>query len=124
MRKIIFVLIAGILFFQGCSNDEKREENSNIVALNRGVEMKTKTAFKGLITAISQYSIDTGERPETSDMDELCNILTPTYISVCSVNDGWGNRLKCNISSDDESYFLSAGKDGVFGTEDDIKEVF
>ena len=66
--------------------------------------------------AVNSYVADNNEYPSSIDL------LVPQYLkSEIHTTDPWGTPFKFEYDEDQNLYLVSAGRDTIFGTEDDIK---
>lgn len=66
--------------------------------------------------ALNSYFTDNNEYPESIDQ------LVPQYLRTKSdATDPWGTPFRLEIDEDSTLYLISAGRDTIFDTEDDIK---
>jgi type II secretory pathway pseudopilin PulG len=88
-----------------------------LVALQKGKQKATMGDMKSAAMAIESYITDHYKAPEAKSFAELNSILSPFYIKVLPLKDGWGNDFHYYHGSGDkqDEYAIgSGGKDGVF----------
>jgi general secretion pathway protein G len=88
-----------------------------LTALQKGKQKATMGDMKSISLAIEAYIIDHQKAPEAKTIAELNPILSPFYIKVLPLKDGWGNDYHYYHGTGDqkEEYAIgSGGKDGVF----------
>ena len=75
----------------------------------------TTTRIKKIQSASELYKLDNGAYPKS--IDEMVNekLITPK-----ETKDAWDNAVKLAGGGDTKPVITSAGKDGEFGTEDDL----
>jgi len=69
---------------------------------------------RAIESALDRYWLDHDRCPLTTDL------IADGYLSERDLVDPWGRSI-AYVCSEDDSSATSAGPDGVFGTEDDIK---
>lgn len=88
-----------------------------LVALQKGKQKATMGDMKSAAMAIESYITDHYKAPEAKSFAELNSILSPFYIKVLPLKDGWGNDFHYSHGSGDkqDEYAIgSGGRDGVF----------
>ncbi|HET9480156.1 MAG TPA: type II secretion system protein GspG [Candidatus Polarisedimenticolia bacterium] len=88
--------------------------------LDRARNERTLNRLEQLRTALARYAIDhDGSFPEGSSLGSVSAELAPRYLPILEAEDAWGNTM--TYASDGRTYsVVSAGPDGVSGSEDDI----
>jgi general secretion pathway protein G len=96
-------------------------------AIQRAKQRRTMGDERSIATAIEAYGVDfnrypvaagysrpTGLNYPTAHLDAaVANYVSPTYIKVCPVHDGWNSWFVISIDSLGQNYILaSGGKDG------------
>ena len=76
------------------------------------------------------YRLDVGDLPTTQQGLEALreapsDLVNPDkwkgkYLEDPLPQDSWGNEMKVECPSEDEIMVISAGRDGNFGTDDDL----
>lgn len=90
--------------------------------LNRGKERATRATMQVIGTALQEYNMEHGYPPNNS----LNVLVEREYLTRASdINDAWDNPIEflapSQVDGVDVKYTLrSMGKDGEFGTPDDI----
>ncbi len=79
--------------------------------LRKAQQKTTCVRINDVMSAAELYMMDS---PECPSMDELKKGLKG------DPEDSWGNEMKVECPGVDEIVVLSAGRDGNFGTEDDL----
>ncbi len=88
-----------------------------LTALPKGKQKATMGDMKSAAMAIESYITDNYKAPEAKSFAELNSILSPFYIKVLPLKDGWGNDFHYYHGTGDkqDEYAIgSGGKDGVF----------
>jgi hypothetical protein len=77
---------------------------------------KTEAAIRSVAVAIEAYSIDHGEvYPAATSLEQLKDVLQPTYIRTLPVADAWGTPIRYEVADKGKRYRLvSAGADRKF----------
>lgn len=92
-----------------------------ITAQHRSRQKRTMADMRSVSTAIEAYATDKNEYPNAKSTEELGPLLSPTYIRVMPVQDGWMHSLRYETWAREkelDSYAVaSAGKDGRFEKE-------
>jgi hypothetical protein len=124
---LIVVLIVGILYIQKGSKDtSEASETEEIKAPSsmqeklevpgRAKETLIESPIANIKSAIEAYFMNHNEYPQ-----QLQDLI-PNYIRTESaLNDPWQKKFKLEREGEDNLFLVSAGRDGVFGTQDDIK---
>lgn len=55
---------------------------------------RTMADMRSLATAVEAYATDANRYPDVRSVDDLKPIITPTYIKILPVRDGWGNEFR------------------------------
>lgn len=120
MKKNLVVIVIVLLFsfFSGCDKSEGEQS-----ALERMVDTPQRSKntlilsqISAIENAINSYFMDRNEYPEIMDQ------LIPQYLRTEShITDPWGTPFALENDESLNLYLISAGRDTIFGTEDDIK---
>ena len=95
-------------------------------AVQRGKQKRTMADIKALALAIEAYHVDNSAYPSAAcaaglytspgpllGTDSFTN-LSPTYIALVPVRDGWGNFMRYNVDAAGVNYNVrSLGRDGT-----------
>jgi hypothetical protein len=90
--------------------------------------------FAGMFVAYKAYTQEFGTLPETTQNKDFIAALTgknpkkivffdpaPKQLNEKGeILDNWGTPIRVTLHADEPPLFLSAGKDKIFGTRDDI----
>lgn len=76
--------------------------------------------FRTMCTAIVAYTIDQGEVPDVTSIEELAKILSPLYLKICPLQDAWGEKIIYKRFGADKFVLISQGADRKADTADDI----
>ncbi len=109
---VIVVVVVYFIFFARTSKKGSIEVTKD--AYDRIRTELTQTNMATLEKAINLFVSTEGRTP--ADLKELLSSRLLTGALV----DGWGRGFKYEKLSDSEFRLVSAGLDGVFGTEDDL----
>ena len=112
------MIILLVAFFSSCDKSEGEQS-----ALERMVDTPQRSKNTLIISqisaienAINSYFMDRNEYPEILDQ------LIPLYLKTESfIIDPWGTPFALENDESLNLYLISAGRDTIFGTEDDIK---
>lgn len=86
-------------------------------AVDRGRQKRTMADIQSLATSVEAYAVDHDEYPVFGSLDELRELVEPTYIIKAPSVDGWGYSFFCE--GDADGYLIrSPGKDGVLDVAD------
>lgn len=115
---VIFTIILLFALLSGCDKSEGEQS-----ALEKMVDtpQRSKTTLvlpqiSAIEKAINSYFMDRNEYPEILDQ------LIPHYLKTEShITDPWGTPFALENDENLNLYLISAGRDTIFGTEDDIK---
>src|SRR5215212_4769412 len=92
-----------------------------LTAMQRSKQKRTMADVRSLATAVEAYATDHNHYPNATSVEGLGPMLTPTYIRVLPVKDGWGTDLRYEAwsrANELDSYAIaSAGKDMHFEQE-------
>lgn len=85
-------------------------------AKEKGKLNLTMGNMKSIATALGSYTVDKNQVPPGNTLEEIQKELSPFYIKVLPLKDGWGNDiLYVGGGAESTDYSLaSAGADGVF----------
>ena len=96
-------------------------------AIQRAKQRRTMGDERSIATAIEAYGVDFNRYPVAAGFSlpsglgygtalvsgSLSGYVSPTYIKVCPVSDGWNSWFLCSIDTLGQNYILvSGGKDG------------
>ena len=120
MKKFLFITIIlfVLVFLSGCDKSEGEQS-----ALERMVDTPQRSKntlilsqISSIENAINSYFMDNNEYPEIMDQ------LIPHYLKTEShIIDPWGTPFTLENDENLNLYLISAGRDTIFGTEDDFK---
>jgi len=101
-------------------------------AIQRAKQRRTMGDQRSIATAIESYGVDfnrypaaagytwpttLGTYPGVTVSGKLAGYVSPTYIRVCPLSDGWSSWFLVTVDSNGQNYALiSAGKDGLATT--------
>ena len=111
---IFFVLLIGI----GCdkSEGEKSALEKMVDTPQRSKNTLILSQISAIENAVNSYFSDNNEYPESVDQ------LVPQYLRTESDTiDPWGTPFRLESDPDQKLFLISAGRDTIFDTEDDIK---
>jgi len=105
-------------FVSAC--DKSEGEQSNLEKMVDTPQRSKNTLILSQISAIenavNSYLTENNEYPESLEQ------LIPQYLKTDShIIDPWGTPFSLETGDDSSIYLISAGRDTIFGTEDDIK---
>ncbi len=117
-KKLTILILLLLVIFYGC--DKAKGEQSALEKMVDTPQRSKKTLVISQISAIenaiNSYFMDNNEYPEIMDQ------LVPFYLKTEShIIDPWGTPFKLENDEDLNLFLISAGRDLIFGTEDDIK---
>ncbi|MCK4889860.1 MAG: type II secretion system protein GspG [Candidatus Aminicenantes bacterium] len=120
MKKFLFItiMLSLLVFSSGCDKSEGEQS-----ALERMVDTPQRSKntlilsqISSIENAINSYFMDNNEYPEIMDQ------LIPHYLKTEShIIDPWGTPFTLENDENLNLYLISAGRDTIFGTEDDFK---
>lgn len=112
---VLLILVAILVYFLFIFKSGKQEQlPGQIEAFQSMKEKLTRTNMATLERTITLYIAQEGKVPETLDALENFYPLTSAKF------DAWGMTIKYEIISDSRFRLISAGRDRLFKTEDDI----
>jgi len=119
-RGFLFILLLALLIilFLWIMKTEKEKTIKDVKLFNRAKFKLTKTNMNILGRIINSYIAQKGEAP-----DSLKELQT-FYVLSAERLDAWGTEIKYEKLSEVTFRLISAGKDRVFGTSDDIVMTF
>jgi hypothetical protein len=91
-----------------------------LAAINEGRRRTSSQALQQLAEALDKYRSANGSLPSATDITSLTDTLYPSYIKVLVREDGWGNPILYERTSNSTFRLVSAGPDGLLRTPDDI----
>lgn len=122
---VVVLLFLAAALTSGCdrgSGPTVAEEAAAAAArgVDRARRERTLNRLESLRTALSRYAIDhDGAYPEGSSLAGISGELAPRYLPLLEAEDAWGTTM--TYASDGRNYsVVSAGADGLSGSEDDI----
>lgn len=84
-------------------------------------QRRTMGDIRSTATSVEAYAVDNSLYPAGDSLRSIESAVSPTYIRILPVLDGWETPMSYRVSKDRSSYrIVSAGADGVF--EDGIEE--
>ena len=113
---LIVIAIAGIIAAIAIPN--------LLTATQRAKQKRTMADMRTIGIAIESRAADTaGDIPNVSNIDDLRPLLVPKYVNTLPTKDGWGRPFRYACVAEEQgrctSFAIgSAGKDGVFETND------
>jgi hypothetical protein len=93
---------------------QKSVVERQLEAKDLAAETQTRANLQAVEIAVVAYMADAGSAPGALSALQNLRLLPAGAI------DGWGRSLKYERISDSSFRVISAGKDGVFGTADDL----
>ncbi len=95
-------------------------------AIQRAKQRRTMGDERSIATAIEAYGVDYNRYPPAAGytlpgglsyggttIGALADKVSPTYIKVVPMADGWSSYFQCSVDTNGQNYILvSAGKDG------------
>ena len=112
---VLLILVAILVYFLFIFKSGKQEQlPGQIEAFQSMREKLTKTNMTTLERVVTSYIASEGKAPKT--LDDLENY----YLLPSAKVDAWGTAIKYEIISDSRFRLVSAGRDRLFKTEDDI----
>ena len=111
---VIIVLTAGIVYFLWMMKGGKEQMVEEVKAYSEVKLELTKANMSTLRQAIISFIAQEGRTPES--LKELKGFHGPLGANL----DAWGTSIKYERLSDEDFRLISAGKDKVFNTPDDI----
>jgi Type II secretion system (T2SS), protein G len=77
--------------------------------------IRTLMDMRAIQTAIEAYGVDHPAYPKAKTIEELRELVQPSYIANTPMKDAWGTPFRYLVSPDGKTYRLvSAGSDGTF----------
>lgn len=111
---IFFVLLIG----SGCDKSEggKSALEKMVDTPQRSKNTLILSQISTIENAVNSYISDNNEYPESIDQ------LVPQYLRTKSdTTDPWGTPFRLESDLDQKFFLISAGRDTIFDTDDDIK---
>ena len=120
MRGFLLILLLALLvivtLYTGFLSKKDSLPQKAISASNRMDHMLTETDLKHIIQAIESYFSDFGRYPES------LKELIPVYLRTLNESlDPWGTPYQIITDGQTDLSLVSAGKDKIFNTSDDLK---
>jgi hypothetical protein len=111
----VIILALALAYYLGLESSKKTEEIvDQVEAFNEAREKLTKVNMNTLQRAITSFIVSQGRTPRSLKELQVFRIV------VAEKYDSWGTEIKYERQSDDNFRLISAGKDKIFDTEDDI----
>ena len=112
---VIFLLVVITVFFlYVVKRGGKPQIQEQVDAFAEVKEKTTRTNMSSLEKAIDIFIAQNGRVP--NDLKEIQTFSRSVYIDT----DSWGNKMQYKRISDLKYQLISAGKDKIFQTDDDI----
>jgi len=111
----VIILALAIAYYFGLQSSKKAEEIVELVeAFDEARENLTKVNMNTLQRAITSYIVSQGRTPRSLKELQVFRVV------VAEKYDGWGIEIRYERLSDDNFRLISAGKDKILDTQDDI----
>jgi hypothetical protein len=111
---VLVLALAAIYFIWFAKTGEKAPLETTVDQYSKVRVELTRTNMQALQKIILSYMASEGEIPQS--LQDVRNFSQP----LVGATDAWGKSIKYERLSDSSFKLTSAGKDGVFGTADDI----
>jgi hypothetical protein len=112
---VIFLLVVIVVFFlYVVKRGGKSHIKEQVDAFAEVKDKTTRTNMSSLEKAIDIFIAQNGRVPK--DLREIQTFSRSVYVDT----DSWGNKIKYERISDENYRLISAGKDKIFDTDDDI----
>lgn len=112
---VIILLVGVVVFFlYTLKSGGNKDIPEQIEAFSSAKQKLTETNLSSLEKEILSYIVNSGTTPQSLDDVRFSPALTTGKW------DAWGNKIKYERLSDENFRLTSAGRDGAFGTDDDI----
>jgi len=120
MRGLLLVILLAFLVFIGLQTGFfSKKENLPQKMLNTNQKIDNliiDSDIKHISTAIHAFYSDSGKFPGSFDE------LIPFYLRTeAECLDAWGQKYRIEVEEEAEIFIISAGKDKIFNTSDDLK---
>jgi len=127
IRISITVIILGMPVFSGCLREKSDRETEKVTRVQL-------SEWKGIFRLYYAAHTEPAESLSSvlADVQSAVRSIVPNWNvskerSTAFLNDGWGIPLQCETTKLPDRrirvQIVSAGRDHVFGTEDDLREV-
>jgi len=113
---LIVVLLIFVFFMKSGNEKNGIDAGSGRQAIDKAKNVSAEVDISSIKSALSLYMSSNGYLPES------LNQLTPRYLRRMPT-DPWGRDFKYEKLNERECAIISAGKDGIFNSSDDIKKV-
>jgi hypothetical protein len=112
---VVFILAIGITYLLWfAKTGEKTQLETKVDQYSQAKADLTKTNMQALQKIVISYIASEGQTPQS--LQDLQN----SKLLVGGAIDAWGKSIKYERLSDSSFRLISAGKDNIFGTRDDI----
>lgn len=111
---ILFLVAIVVFFLYTLKSGGNKDIPAQIEAFSSAKQKLTETNIASLEKEILSYIVSHGSAPQSLDDISFGPAL------AAGKWDAWSNKIKYERLSDENFRLTSAGRDGIFGTEDDI----
>jgi len=111
---VVLVLAAGAVYFLWIAKTGEKQVVEEVEMFSKVKQEVTKINMDSLSKEVLAFVTQEGRTPK--DFKELRKYHAPLVMGL----DGWGTAIKYERLSIDDFRLISAGKDKVFNTSDDI----
>jgi hypothetical protein len=120
MRGLLLVILLAFLVFIALQTgffSKKESLPQKMLNANQKVDkLVFESDIKHLTTAIQTYYSDSGKYPRSFEE------LIPFYLRTeTECLDAWGQKYRMEVVNETDIFIISAGKDKIFDTSDDLK---
>lgn len=115
---LVILLLGGIIVFLlwSLKSRETSQIEEEIQAFSQAKVRLTRANLSALERAVLNYVLQQGQLP--SSLKEISR-FSPLGVTL---EDAWGREIRYEKLSADNFRLISAGPDGIFGTNDDLVE--
>ena len=111
----VIILALAIAYYLGLQSSKKAEEIvEQVEAFDEAKEKLTKVNMNTLQRAVNLYIASHGRTPRGLKELQVFRVV------AAEKYDGWGIEIRYERLSDDNFRLISAGRDKIFDTQDDI----
>ena len=119
MKYLLLLLTLGcltVVLTYTAKGGREKTENSQVAALDKAKEAALESQVQKIAVAVDLYDEDQHEFPKNLES------LVPRYLATADeLVDSWGTRMVLKQDGQQNLILISAGKDRIFDSPDDVE---